>query len=458
MIDLNITNITEITDGKLLSDAPDRPVKGFSIDSRTIGSGEVFIAVKGENFDGHDFLEEALRKGASAVIAEKLPEKEFCTKTGSVVIVRDARQAMADIAAEIRRRVDVRVICITGTSGKTTVKDILAHLLAPRYKVLKSKKSYNSVIGLSLTLFDLDPSYDVAVLEIGTNRPGEISYLAGIARPDIAVITNIGEGHLEFLGDKEHIFREKTGFLRDLSADAKVFLNGDDEFLARGVAGCAEKMFYGFSLGNDFLITDVLMKENGHDFLVGGDAFFMPMEGRHNVYNAAAAIAVAKYIGIDTEGIRTALETVPFPDMRLERKVIDDIVFMDDSYNANPDSFECALETLKDARAAGKRGVVAGDMMELGQRSEELHRKIGRSIAGKGMDFLIVVGDKADFIADDAIRSGMSAESVLRARDHEHAAEILRETVTSGSIVLVKGSRAAKMEEVIRCFTNSYTR
>jgi UDP-N-acetylmuramoyl-tripeptide--D-alanyl-D-alanine ligase len=457
MVRITPKDIAKITGGKLVSGKGDAPATGFSIDSRTISPGDIFIAVKGRHFDGHDFIGEALEKGASGLILQKDPGEGIHGKATHVMLVDDTQEAMGRVASWIRRRVDIPVICITGTNGKTTVKDLLSHVLSSRYKVLGSRRSYNNIIGLSLTLFDLDPSHEVAVLGVGTNHPGEIPKLAGIAGPNIAVITNIGDGHLEAFEDREGVFAEKISLLEFLPETGMVFLNKDDSLLARASVRGVTRKFYGISRGSDFLISDVSRKENGYEFRLNGERYFTPLEGEHNVHNAAVSAAVAVYFGISPEEIRMSFQTVSPPAMRLEKVEAEEITFINDSYNANPDSFERALDVLESVPGSRVKGVVAGDMMELGERSDEFHRMIGRSIHERGIDFLITLGGRAWHMAEGALDSGMAVSKVLRAQTHEDAAEMVREMAAPGAVVLLKGSREARMEEVLKCFTISCT-
>ena len=457
MIKLSVNEIARMTGGKLSSKEPEAPVIGFSIDSRTIKPGEFFIAIKGDNFNGHDFICQAAEKGASGLIVEYPPDPACPGTVDHVITVEDTCEAMGMIAAGIRKRVDIPVVCITGTNGKTTVKNILSGILSARYNVLSCRKSYNNIIGLSLTLFDLDLSHDVAILELGTNHPGEISKLAEIAGPHMAVITNIGDGHLESFIDREGVFIEKIRLLDFLPDMGIAFLNKDDCLLTRAGARNAMKKFYGMSAGCDFLITGLFKKEEGYNFSLNGNEFFLPLGGAHNVYNAAAAIAVSEYFGMSYEEIREALKGVSLPEGRIEKVNINGLVFINDSYNANPGSFESALKVLQDNGAAGPKGVVTGDMLELGAESDEFHRMVGRSIAVGGVDFLITVGSGARHIAEGAVESGMEEDRVLCAADHEDAAGMIRQIADSGTVILLKGSRATRMEEVLKCFTTSCT-
>lgn len=452
-MNFTVRQIAEIIEGKLFSKNPDASINGFSIDSRSIKKGEFFIALKGKNHDGHNFCQDALSRGASGLIIEEGGEEDvfMIQRTHPVIIVKNTYNAIGKIASEIRRRAQVPVICVTGTNGKTTVKDMLAHILSSRFKVLSSPKSYNNIIGLSLTLFNLEDSYDFAVVELGTNKPGEIRSLAEIACPNMAIITNIGRGHLEFFLDKMGVFAEKISLVDSLSKKGQAFLNGDDEFLSK--VSLKNVKFFGSSHKCDFLINKISKHEKGINFSLNNKDFFLPLEGRHNVYNAAPAIAIAESAGIEYSVIKERVKDFSLQEMRFERREINGIYFVNDAYNANPDSFRAALDAFEENALGNVKGVIAGDMLELGEKSNELHKEVGRNIAEKNMDFLITVGARAEYIALGAIEGGMDKKNVLRAESHKHAAISLRERANQGAVILLKASRASRMEEVLKCFT-----
>lgn len=457
MIQLTVKDIAKLTGGKIFSRNEEALVKGFSIDTRTLKEGEFYVAIEGVNYDGHDFLEEALNRGAAGVIAKESSGDISGPSLGQVIRVSDTKRALSRIAAYVRRHCDVPVVAITGTNGKTTVKDILSHILSSKYKVLSSKKSYNNVIGVSLTLLEMDPSYDVAVVEIGTNHPGEISELARMAEPNAAVITNIGDGHLEAFVNREGVFIEKISLLDFLTEDGAVFLNKDDFLLSRAAVHDVTRKFYGTTPGSDLLITDISRKDGCYTFLLNGEEYDLPLEGEHNISNAAAAISVAQHFGVNHDEIYERLKTVKLPGMRLERVRAEGITFINDSYNSNPDSFESALKVLQNEGLGVRKAVIAGDMLELGKFTNEFHRMIGRSIANKGIDYLITLGKNAKHIAAGAFESGMDKDKTYCTLDHEDAARMIREMAGPETVVLIKGSRAARMEDILKCFTTSCT-
>ena len=455
---LTICDVINATGGKLVLEGSSPFVGKFSIDSRTICSGDIFIAVKGNNFNGHDFVKEALSKGASGIISERPPSSDMDTSGRYFVVVSDSIKAMADVAAKIRRSSDMPVICITGTNGKTTVKDMVASALSSRYKVLKSRNSYNNIFGVCLTLFEMEMSHTAAVLEVGTNSPGEIAYLAGIIAPNMVVITNIGRGHLEAFLNRRGVFDEKISILRELSVGGVAVLNGDDEMLSSLRPEDHRVLFYGSGDNCDIRVSGIKSVSAGTEFFVDGKKFLFSGEGRHNVYNAAAAIAVAKNLNVESSRIRETIEKIVLPSMRLEKVSSGGIVFLNDAYNANPGSFEAAVETLAATSSSGEKWVVAGDMLELGDASGELHRELGRKIASLRMDFLITLGDMGGEILAGARDCGMGEDRTYAALSHCDAAEKISERASAGSTVLVKGSRVMKMEEVIKCFITCCTR
>ena len=458
MIRLTLKEIIEATGGELLAGSLKNSVRGLSIDSRTIRDGEYFIAIKGKNFDGHDFIDDALEKGAGGIIAEKEHERSIHGEVKNLLLVDNGIRAMGSIAELIRTHINIPVFCITGTNGKTTTKDFITQILSARYNVHKSPESYNNLIGLSLTMFTLDHAHDALVLELGTNHPGEISRLAEISRPQVAIFTNIGDGHLEAFVDRQGVFVEKTSVLDLLPPEGLAILNRDDAFLCRtSVRGVAKK-FYGMDAGSDFRIANVVEQDDGYIFKVNDEEYFAPIEGVHNIYNVAAAIAASKHMGLEYDEIKEQVSRLEMPKMRLEKVAVNNVLFINDSYNSNPSSFECALDVLLNSSKERTKIVVAGDMMELGDTAEEFHRMIGRSIAGKNIDYLITMGQMALHTQEGAMEFGMDKERVMSAAGHEHAAMLLEKLSAEDTVVLLKGSRNSRMEEVLKCFTTCSTR
>ncbi|MDP8259227.1 MAG: UDP-N-acetylmuramoyl-tripeptide--D-alanyl-D-alanine ligase [Candidatus Aadella gelida] len=457
MIELGIKEITDIIKGKLVTDIPDGMICGFSTDSRTINKGEFFLAIQGKNHDGHKFIDEAAKKGAGGFIVSD--EKSVTALNGDkhVILVEDVIRTLADISREIRKRIKATVIAITGSNGKTTVKDLLAHVLSSKYKLVSSRRSFNNVIGVGLTLFDVRNDHEIVILELGTNHPGEMSILGDIVRPDVVIITNIGQSHIEFFGNKEGVFKEKIELLKFLKRGGGIFLNGDDPFLQGIQSDRGDVNYYGSSKNCDFIIKDIEGVNEGYVFYVNENEYIFPQKGIHNVYNVTVAIAVAQSLGVGDEKIRERVKNVSMPPMRLERIKTCERYFINDAYNSNPESFECALNVLENSECSGERVVIAGDMLELGAESESLHRAIGKSVARRKINKLIVLGSWANSTIEGALEEGMSSDNVIRADGCEHASEIIRKRTVKESLILLKASRAAKLEEIIKCFTTYST-
>ena len=423
----------------------------ISIDTRTMKKGGVFLAIKGARFDGHDFIGEAFKKGARAAIVRKVPKRAF-KGGGSFIKVKDTIRAMGDIAKLHRLKFNIPVICVTGSNGKTTAKDMIAHILSSRYNVLKNGTSKNNLIGLPLTLFGLNKKHDVAVLEMGMNRLGEIDRLSDIANPTIGVIANIGPSHLKFLGKLRNVFIAKKELLKHLQKGNTAILNVDDLYLRNIKKLKAKKVHFGIEGSCKFRARDLRYSKNTWSFSLGSrERFRLPLPGRHNIYNALIAIAVARQFGINFSTIAKRLKSFKAScPMRLEFKNVRGVKILDDSYNSNPLSMECAVDTLSRYDAEGGKIIVSGDMLELGEKARTMHEGIGKMIARSHIDALITMGKLSRFMRKKAKEEGM--EGLYQADSHHEAARLLRKIAKPGDVILVKGSRAMNMEKVIEEF------
>jgi len=462
-----IQELLKATRGKLIRGPISAKVVGISIDSRTIKPKEAFIALKGPNFDGHDFIQEAIKKGAACIIQTSNPDgltsltmalKRSQSAPNSTVLieVKDTTKALGDIARFQRRKFDIPVVAITGSSGKTTAKEMMAEVLSKNYRVLKSEGTKNNHIGVPLTLLKLSCDYDIVILEMGTNHPKEIEYLARICQPDIGVITNIGPAHLESFKTLKGVFREKYSLVEYLKKPYIAILNADDDSLARLVAKKIKKPFIlGFGIKNnaDFLASDIKRdSKGGWEFLVNQRyKFTLSALGYYNIYNALAAVALARIFGQDYAKIIEALADFCIPPGRLKFVKLNETTFIDDTYNSNPLSLEQALSTLADLKIKGRKILVMGDMLELGNQAKILHVAAGKRAADI-CDVLIAVGDLAKFAAESAKKYGLSNQSIFTCETPMQAREILLNKIAPGQddIVLVKGSRCMKMEEVLK--------
>lgn len=415
-------------------------------DTRKILPGCLFIAIKGDNFDGHAFAAKALELGAQAVICEK-----DCGLGESQILVESTRQALLDLAGYYRSLFKIPVIGITGSVGKTTTKEMTHAVMSAKYKTLKNEGNLNNEIGVPLTLFRLDSSYEAAVIEMGMSNFGEISRITAAVKPDVAVISNIGVSHIENLGSREGILKAKFEILESMKADAPVILNGDDDMLVTVCAGAHPITYYG--INNEkckFKAIDCTSKESGTDLAVGfngGSArVSLPFSGRHNVYNALAAVAAGSFFGIDTETALEALKSYVPAGMRQRINKKCGITFIEDCYNASPDSQAAALAVLGDMNAQRKIAVI-GDMLELGSVSEKSHYEVGVKAAENKVDILYTYGQRSLQAAKAASENGIN--EVYSFDDKEKLASHLFGLLKEGDAVLFKASRGMKLEDVI---------
>ena len=463
-----IEEILRATGGRLISGSLKTEIKGVSIDSRTIYPGELFIAIKGERFDGHDFVEEALRRGAMGVVGATFMTPVFSGRMNPTptsanppfINVKDTTIALGDIGSFNRKRFRIPVIGVTGSNGKTTTKEMVAHILSNRFNILKNDGTQNNHIGLPQTLLRLNSTHGACVLEMGMNHSGEIARLTRILKPTIGVITNIGASHLEFMGTIENVLMAKCELLEGIDAGGAAIINGGYPMLGKEV----RKRFggrvitFGFDKGCDIMAEDVLSRDGWTIATINGaHKLRLNVPGRHNIENALASWATASLLGLEEKLILNALSEFNLPPMRMELIDVHGIRIINDSYNSNPLSAECAIETLSDFEAKGRRIMVSGDMLELGDASAEAHRRLGILIAQSSIDMLMCVGNLSIKTADGAIAGGMEESRVRVCGGTRDAAKLLSETVKAGDVVLIKGSRRMKMEEIIGCFTTYYT-
>ena len=437
--------------GDRLQDSAGFIVRGVSTDSRTVAAGDLFVALRGERFDGHRFLDEAARRGAVGAIVAVAPERD---QGLPVVVVADTLVALGELGRFYRRRFSIPVIAIAGSNGKTTTKEMIAAVLGTRYTVLATEGNLNNQIGVPLTLFRLERKHEVAVIEIGTNHPGEIRSLCEILEPTHGLVTGIGREHLEFFGSLDGVAREEGALLESLRGvrGAEAFINADDPRLLAMTGGLKRIVSYGFrrrrlDLRGRGLRLDA---EARPQFQLEARRWKNPLPlvlgvpGRHNAQNALAAAAVGLAFRVPGTEIRRSLEAFRGPHGRMEVVSAGGVTIIDDTYNANPDSMNAALETLAGTACEGKRIAVLADMRELGSSGPHEHTLIGESITALGIGYVLTFGELAKHISD-ACRSTFVAHY-----DQQNIlAEYLAELVTPGDTVLVKGSRAMHMNNVV---------
>lgn len=439
---LNIEDIIKATNGKVIQREADSFI-GISIDSRTIKQGELFIALKGARFDGHDFVKEALSRGSGALISSNL-EKAIEGKT--IIYVHDTLKALQDIAHFIRVRKDIPVIAITGSNGKTTTKELIYTILSNKYRVLKNRGNLNNHIGLPLSLAELKEEDEIAVLEMGASRPGDIKELCEIARPKYGVLTNIGKAHLEGFKDLKTVRKTKLELLEFVDV---AVINADDSFLLEGIleSGFKGKLVkYGIETDSEVSAKDIRLHKNGSIFTLRIEKEAIEIKpkisGLFNIYNILAAVSMSHTLNVDLQSIKIAVESFGGVPMRLENREIDGIKFICDLYNANPTSMECAVRELIRV-SNGRKIAVLGDMLELGSYTEEAHRELGRLLSGLPVDILIAVGPYMSFAASEF------EKTVYKLTNADEAAKVLKKICKKGDTVLIKGSRGMNMERVI---------
>src|SRR5581483_10354544 len=428
----------------------DSVAQGYSIDSRTIQPGELFFAVKGEKMDGHDFVEQALGKGAIAAIVHKDQRSRYPEKS-PLISVGDTLTALQTLAAAVRRLWAKPLVGVTGSAGKTTTKEAIAHVLATEFRVLKSEGNFNNHFGLPLMLLKIEPEHDIAVIEMGMSHTGEIAALAKIAQPEIGVVTNVAPVHLEYFNSIADIARAKYELIESLPTNGTAVLNADDEYVSQ-----FGRDFHGKVITYGFRPTADVRAENLQSQGVLGSKFdvimgeyrekaTLPLLGAHNVYNALAAVAVAVERGLTPSKAVAALATINPADKRGQVVKVGNITAINDCYNSNPKALDAMVDALATPPAV-RRIVVAGEMLELGPSAEEMHRQSGRHVAEKKVDILLGVRGLAEPMVEVAKESGIRAEFVATP---EEAGEWLIREAREGDVVLLKASRGVKLERAL---------
>lgn len=421
---------------------------GASNDSRNLTTGQLFLALNGQR-DGHDFIPMALEKGASAVLCTR------CDGDYPAIVVPDARKALGDIAREERRRLGAKVVGITGSVGKSTTKEMVAEVLSRKYKVGKTPVNHNNDIGMPMAILAMEPDVEVAVLEMGMNHLGEISYLTSIAQPDIAVITNIGTMHIEHLGSREGILRAKLEILEGLRPEGHVVLNGDEPLLwnQRDCAG-KEPVYFGMENAGCAVRGSGFSQAQGHlEFEVsaaGADfEIAMPLEGVHFAVDALAAIAVGRLLQVPVTEIRQALAGFQAMEGRQEIIKTEKYTLIKDCYNAGPESMAASLAVL--GSHSGRRVAVLGDMLELGTCAQAEHYRVGR-IAAANCDLILALGKNGGRVVSGAITGGMRPDKAMACGTMEELIELLCSRAKPGDTILFKGSRGMRMERALEGF------
>lgn len=456
MFSLKVEDILKVTDGKLLVGNLQETCENFCTDTRKIQKDDVYVGLKGERFNGNEYYKEALQKGAKVAIISgidvtKEDLEEFKDKT--IIEVADSLIAFGNIAAYKRSLYNIPVVQITGSVGKTSTRDIVANVVRMKYKTLQTEGNFNNAIGLPTTVLKLK-DHEAMVVESGMNHFGEIRYLGKIAKPTIAVITNVGTAHIGLLGSRENILKAKLEILENLKPDGYVVINNDNDLLHKwceqdtkykkytfGIDEKSDVMAYNIVISKEYSTYNV--KINDKEYTVK-----VPVSGRHFVYNSLCAIAVGNLLNIAPEDIIKGIETFKLTKNRMEvDKIKNDVTVINDAYNASYDSMKAAIEYLKEI-PGNRKIAVLGDMFELGEFGEEIHRKVGKEVVKNKVDILITVGTLAKFIAEEAKSLGMPEENIKVLETTKEAAEYLNKNLEKEDVVLLKASHGMNFAEI----------
>ncbi|MCX6982906.1 MAG: UDP-N-acetylmuramoyl-tripeptide--D-alanyl-D-alanine ligase [Verrucomicrobiota bacterium] len=450
---MNATPLSQIpawAGGRLIGGDPARTITDVTSDSRSLKPGDLFVAIRGEKFDGHDFLADAARLGAAGAIVDH--EEPGLPASFALIVVADTVRGLQSLASAHRAALRLTSVCITGSNGKTSTKDLCGSVLAQRFSVTRTAGNLNNHLGVPFSILRADSTHDVGVFEIGMNHAGEIAPLAAIARPDIAIITNVGGAHIEFLGTLEAIAQEKGMLAEAVGEKGTVILNADDAFTPSIAKRTRARVITAGLLGGDVRATDIEHLSVGTKFRLHATGQCveaeLPVPGEHMVRNALLACAAGITLGLTLDECAAGLRALNLTAGRLTQKTVGGIRILDDTYNANPDSVSAALVTLARMPSAGRRIAVLGGMGELGDASERGHRSVGEVAGREKISCVITVGESARWIAEEAENSGV--REVIRTTDAEDAARILHGIAHPGDTVLVKASRSARLERIVQ--------
>lgn len=446
---LTLEQVAVYCGGKLLQGDASRSLQNVSKDTRTLKGGELYFALRGENFDGNAFVGEAARRGAAAAVMDgessENPPQDF-----GIIRVADSLVALQSLASAVRERLALRAVCVTGSNGKTSTKDMTAAVLGVRHRVCRTQGNLNNHIGLPLSILEADASHTAAVWEIGMNHPGEIAPLAALARPDVAIITSIGVAHIEFMGSREGIAREKGLLGAALPREGLLILPAADDFADLLAQMTNARVIRAGVEAGEVQARDLRPSAEGTSCVLshGGERVevFVPTPGEHMVRNAVLAVAAGLEFGLSLEECAEGLSQTTLTSGRVQRKNIGGILFIDDTYNANPDSMDAALRLLASLETSGRRIAVLGRMGELGSHAAEGYARVGRA-AAQCAGVLLAVGPETKPMAAAARENGMT--NIEELPDTTAAREWLKANAREGDTVLVKGSRAARMERVM---------
>ena len=449
MKNFSLKEIANFSNGKLNNDKfKDIEIFGVSIDSRTINNSEIYMPIIGERFDGHQFIEDAFKKGALATFSES---GKFKNEEKPIIYVEDTNRAYQDLANSYKKYLEAKIVAITGSNGKTTTKDIISSVLETKYKTEKTIGNLNNEIGVPKTILNFPADTEIGVIEMGTDGFGQIEVLSKIANPDIAIITNIGDSHLEQLKTKENIAREKLHIIDGMSDNGIFIYNNDDEILREIVNQTdiqQRKISFGERTDSDYIIEILESSNQGTVFKLNDVLYVIPLIGKHQVYNSTVAIIVGILFDVESYNIIKAINIKELTSMRSELMNLNGFDILNDSYKSNPQSLRSALETLDKLSGYTQKIAILGDMLELGEDEVKLHRQIGKDINQKQLDYLLLYGPLSKYIMEEAINN-FEDDRVFHFETKEDLSEKAKELIKKNTLVLVKASRSMQLETVI---------
>lgn len=459
----SVKEILDITGGTLVSGRPELAFEGVAIDSRQVAAGDLFVAIVGKRLDGHDFIPEAIRRGARGILAQEV--RPVMAEAAAAILVSDTTKALGDLGHAHRERFTVPVIAITGSAGKTTTKEMVVSILEKRWKVLKTQGNLNNLIGLPLTLFNLTKTHEICVLELGTNQPGEIARLAQIAHPSIACVTNIGPAHLEGLGSLAGVAEEKGSLFDSLGPEGTAVVNLDDSFVREMKERLKCRIItYGRRPEANVKLERIWEKQTQgvvFSLSAGNEAQKVKLAtpAEHNISNALAAAAIAWAAGAELKDIAAGLEDFrPVPGRMEIIALANGACLINDVYNANPLSCEAALHTLKEMKGRNRGFVFLGDMLELGEEGESRHRSVGEILAEVSIEKAYLKGELVKYVAQGAKEKGLKDDQMIFFERAEDVLPDFFDRLSAGDWILVKGSRGMKMEELVDALVNRFGR
>ncbi len=446
---IKLEKIVNAVKGKFLVHGVKEEFSKVVIDSRKVLSGDIFFAIKGENFDGHKFVDLAIKNGADLCIVHEDVKYEDINENVSIILVPDTKKALLDLAEYYISTIDIKVVGITGSTGKTSTKDLIAAALSEKYRVFKTEGNFNNDIGMPLMIFKLDSSYDVAILEMGMSNLGEINTLAKVAKPSIGVITNIGTSHLENLKTRDNILKAKLEITNNFKEDDVLIINGDNDMLHDYNNKKYKIVKIGTENDYNFVGCRIIINKDSIEFNVAEDGceiktpIFVPVPGKHNVLNSLLAIAVARELKVSYEDIQIGIKNLEATSMRLDVIKLKEYTIINDAYNASPDSMKAALEVLKEYE--GRKIAVLGTMKELGEKSKESHLQVGEYAKLSGVDKLFTFGEY-----NEEFKKGYGEENFMCFNSMDELIKSLENSIAPGDVLLVKASRSMKFENIIK--------